>query len=135
MLLNLLNKEEKYNFLDLLLKVNSLDGELTEFEKRVIDKFKAEMGDDINKYRRSSKSTDELIGFFKDRSKTVKNIVYYNIAWSSYFDEFYSVEEHELLDKIVSGFEISNKKKVEIQKAVYADRDLREKIKRIISND
>lgn len=135
MLLNLLNKEEKYNFLDLLLKVTCLDGELTEFEKRVIDKFKAEMGDDINKYRRSSKTADELIEFFKDRSITVKNIVYYNIAWSSYFDEFYSVEEHELLDKIVLGFEITSKKKAEIQKAVYADRDLREKIKRIICND
>ena len=97
MLLNLLNKEEKYHFLDLLLKVNRLDGEITEFEKRIIDKFKAEMGDDIVKYRRSSKPEDELIEFFKDKSTTVKNIVYYNIVWSSYFDEFYSVEEHELL--------------------------------------
>ena len=135
MLLNLLNKEEKYHFLDLLLKVNSLDVEITEFEKRIIDKFKAEMGDDIVKYRRSSKPEDELIEFFKDKSTTVKNIVYYNIVWSSYFDEFYSVEEHELLAKIVVGFEISNKQKIEIQKAVYADRDLRERIKRIICND
>lgn len=135
MLLNLLNKEEKYNFLDLLLIVNSLDGELTDFEKRVIDKYKAEMGDDINKYRRSTKKAEELIEFFKERSRTVKNIVYYNIVWTSYSDEFYSVEEHELLDNIVLAFEISNKKKIEIQKAVYADRDLREKVKRIICND
>lgn len=135
MLLNLLNKEEKYHFLDLLLIVNSLDGELTDFEKRVIDKYKAEMGDDINKYRRSSKKAEELIEFFKERSRTVKNIVYYNIVWTSYSDEFYSVEEHELLDNIVLAFEISNKKKIEIQKAVYADRDLREKVKRIICND
>lgn len=132
MLLDMLSKEEKYYFLDLLNKVNSVDGELNDFEKRVINRFKSEMGDDISRYRKSNLTSDKLIEYFSSRSKQVKNIVYYNILWASLSDEFYSVEEHLLLDQIVHAFGITNKKRIELQKAVYADRDLREKIKRIV---
>ncbi len=132
MLLNLLSKEEKYYFLDLLMKVNSIDGELNDFEKMAIERFKSEMGDDISRYRKSNLSSDKLIEYFAQKSKQIKNIVYYNIIWASLSDEFYSVEEHLLLDQIVHAFGITNKKRIELQKAVYADRDLREKVKRIV---
>ena len=132
MLLNLLSKEEKHYFLDLLMKVNSIDGELNDFEKMAIERFKSEMGDDISRYRKSNLSSDKLIEYFAQKSKQIKNIVYYNIIWASLSDEFYSVEEHLLLDQIVHAFGITNKKRIELQKAVYADRDLREKVKRIV---
>lgn len=132
MLLNLLSKEEKYYFLDLLMKVNSIDGELNDFEKMAVERFKSEMGDDISRYRKSNLSSDKLIAYFSEKSKQIKNIVYYNIIWASLSDEFYSVEEHLLLDQIVHAFGITNKKRIELQKAVYADRDLREKVKRIV---
>lgn len=132
MLLNLLSKEEKYYFLDLLMKVNSIDGELNDFEKMAVERFKSEMGDDISRYRKSNLSSDKLISYFSEKSKQIKNIVYYNIIWASLSDEFYSVEEHLLLDQIVHAFGITNKKRIELQKAVYADRDLREKVKRIV---
>ena len=132
MLLNLLSKEEKYYFLDLLMKVNSIDGELNDFEKMAVERFKSEMGDEISRYRKSSLSSDKLIDYFAQKSKQVKNIVYYNIIWASLSDEFYSVEEHLLLDQIVHAFGITNKKRIELQKLVYADRDLREKVKRIV---
>lgn len=135
MLLNLLTKEEKINFLELVLKVNSLNNEVSDFEKRTLDKYKAEMGDDILKFKRSNKTPDQVIAFFKDKSKLIKNIVYYNITWLSLCDDYYCVEQHEVLDKMVEEFGITKKKKEEIQKAVYADRDLRELIKRVIYND
>ena len=132
MLLNLLSKEEKYYFLDLLMQVNSIDGELNDFEKMAIGRFKSEMGEDINRYRKSNLTSDKLIDYFSQKSKQVKNIVYYNIVWASLSDEFYSVEEHLLLDQIVHAFGITNKKRIELQKLVYADRDLREKVKRTV---
>ena len=133
MLLSLLSKEEKYYFLDLLSKVISSDGPVSDYEKKVIELFKAEMGSDITKYRRSNQSTDQLINYFSDKSKAIKNVVYYNISWASLTDEFYSVEEHLILDDIQHVFGITNRKKMELLKAVYAERDLREKIKRIVA--
>lgn len=133
MLLSLLSKEEKYYFLDLLSKVICSDGPVSDYEKKVIDLFKAEMGSDITKYRRSNQNTEQLINYFTDKSKAIKNVVYYNISWASLTDEFYSVEEHLILDDIQRAFGITNRKKMELLKAVYAERDLREKIKRIVA--
>lgn len=133
MLLSLLSKDEKYYFLDLLSKVICSDGPVSDYEKKVVDLFKAEMGSDIAKYRRSNQNTEQLINYFTDKSKAIKNVVYYNISWASLTDEFYSVEEHLILDDIQRAFGITNRKKMELLKAVYAERDLREKIKRIVA--
>ena len=133
MLLNLLSKEEKMYFIDLLRKVLIIDGPTNEFEKQVQAKFQSEMGSDINKYRMSLLTTEKLIEYFSAKSKGVKNIVYYNLVAASLYDEFYSVEEHLLLDQIQKSFEITDKKKIELVKAVYAERDLKEKVKRIVN--
>ena len=133
MLLNLLSKEEKMYFIDLLRKVLIIDGPTNEFEKQVQAKFQSEMGSDINKYRMSMLTTEKLIEYFSAKSKGVKNIVYFNLVAASLYDEFYSVEEHLLLDQIQKSFEITDKKKIELVKAVYAERDLKEKVKRIVN--
>lgn len=133
MLLNLLSKEEKMYFIDLLRKVLIIDGPTNEFEKQVQAKFQSEMGSDISKYRMSLLTTEKLIEYFSAKSKGVKNIVYYNLVAASLYDEFYSVEEHLLLDQIQKSFQITDKKKIELVKAVYAERDLKEKVKRIVN--
>lgn len=133
MLLNILSKEEKYYFIDLLTKVFVVDGSVSDYEKHILEMYKTEMGEDINKYRRSSLSFEELLEYFSTKPKTIKNIVYYNITWVSLSDEFYSVEVHLTLDQIQHEFIITNKKKIELLKAVYAERDLKEKVKRLVS--
>ena len=133
MLLNLLSKEEKMHFIDLLRKVLIIDGPANEFEKQIQAKFQSEMGSEISKYRMSLLTTEKLIEYFSAKSKGVKNIVYYNLVAASLYDEFYSVEEHILLDQIQKAFEITEKKKIELVKAVYAERDLKEKVKRIVN--
>lgn len=133
MLLNLLSKEEKMYFIDLLRKVLIIDGPTNEFEKQVQAKFQSEMGSEISKYRMSLLTTEKLIEYFSAKSKGVKNIVYYNLVAASLYDEFYSVEEHLLLDQIQKSFAITDKKKIELVKAVYAERDLKEKVKRIVN--
>ena len=132
MLLNLLSKEEKTYFIDLLKKTIAIDGPINDVEKTVIAKLQAEMGEDIGKIRFSSLTTEKLIEYFAQKPKGVKNIVYYNLFAASLIDDFYNVEEHLLLEQIQESFGINQKTKTELCKLVYAERDLKEKIKRMI---
>ena len=76
---------------------------------------------------------EKLIEYFSGKSKVTKNLVFYNLIASSLNDEFYSVEEHIVMEKIQEGLEISTKKKNELMRAVYTERDIREKVKRVIT--
>ncbi len=133
MLLNLLTKEEKFYFIDLLVKVISIDGTANEMEMQIVNKLKYEMGEDALRYHKSSLSLEKLIDYFATKPKVTKNLVFLNLLSASLADEFYSVEEHFLLEQIQNSLEIPRKKRTELVKAVYSDRDLREKVKRIIS--
>ena len=134
MLLSLLSKEDKINFLDLLRHLILIDGEVGELEQQVQKKFKYEMGDDVLKYRHNGPvDTKKIIEYFASKSQTTQNLVYMNLVAASLEDEWYNVEQHFLLDEIQNAFNISNKKKIELMQIVYSDRDLRERAKRIIN--
>ena len=133
MLLSLLSKEEKMYFLDLLNELITADGNPTETELSIKNRLKYEMGDEILKYKRSSLSKDKLIEYFSKKSYPTKNLVYLNLVAASLNDDWYSVEEHLLLEKIQGALQISDKKRNELFKLVYSERDLREKVKRVIS--
>lgn len=133
MLLSLLQKEDKYYFLDLLRQLLLVDGESSEIEKQIFKKFKFEMGEDILKHRSNNLKTSQLIQYFEDKPQSVKNLVFMNLVSASLRDEWYNVEQHSLLEEIQNAFNISDKKKVELVKIVYAERDLREKAKRTIN--
>lgn len=133
MFLSLLSKEEKFYFIDLLVKVVNVDGDPTETEMQIINRLKYEMGEDVHRYRKSSMTLEKLIEYFANKPKATKNLVFMNLVSTSLYDEFYSVEEHLLIEQIQNSFEINNKKKSELMKIVYAERDLREKAKRTIS--
>lgn len=133
MLLSLLQKEDKYYFLDLLRQLLLVDGESSEIEKQIFKKFKFEMGEDILKHRSNNLKTSQLIQYFEDKPQSVKNLVFMNLVSASLRDEWYNVEQHSLLEEIQNAFKISDKKKVELVKIVYAERDLREKAKRTIN--
>lgn len=133
MFLSLLTKEEKHYFIDLLVKVVNVDGDPTETEMQIINRLKYEMGEDAIRYRKSNWSLEKLIDYFANKPKATRNLVFMNLVSTSLYDEFYSVEEHFLIEQIQNAFEITNKKKSELMKIVYAERDLREKAKRTIA--
>jgi len=133
MFLSLLSKDEKFNFIDLLIKVVSVDGEANETELQIVNRLKYEMGEDALRYKKSSQSLEKIIEYFSKKPKATKNLVFMNIVSASLYDEFYSVEEHLLIEQIQNSFEITNKKKADLMKVVYSERDLREKAKRIIA--
>ena len=133
MLLSLLQKEDKCYFLDLLRELLLVDGESSDVEKQIYKKFKFEMGEDILKNKNNGLKAPQLIAYFENKSQSIKNLVFMNLVSASLRDEWYNVEQHTLLDEIQQAFNISDKKKVELMKVVYAERDLREKAKRTIS--
>ncbi len=132
MLLHVLSKEEKFHFLDLLSKLFIADGPLTDSEKKLLNKLKTEMGEEIIKHKPSNLSFEKLVAYFSEKPKTTKNVVYYNLTWVSLLDDFYSIEVHELLDQMQQEFMITGKKKAEVIKLIGAEKDLHEKTKRFL---
>lgn len=131
MLINLLTKEDKFYFIDLLNLVASEDG-MSDKEIEIIKTFKLEMGEDAPKYHKSNLSLDKLMDYFSKKAPSVKNIVFMNLLASTLNDDFYSAEEHFLMEKIQTKFNISAKKRNDLMKIVYAERDLKEKAKRVV---
>ena len=133
MLLSLLTREEKKYFIDLLNRVVLVDGKATETEQKIFNRLKYELGESFNSYKLSTLSIDKLINYFAKKNDSTKRLVYMNVVALTLNDELYSLEEHLLIEKIQEAFGISEKKKKELMKLVYAERDLRENAKRLIS--
>ncbi|MBQ7277500.1 MAG: hypothetical protein IJS58_09690 [Bacilli bacterium] len=132
MLLSLLTKEEKIYFIELVRKFISIDGEVTDVEKAIVTKLRLEMGEDLEKAKSLKLDKDKLIEFYIDKTPTVKRIVFMNLLSASLQDEWYNVEQHLFLSEVQEKFEITDKKKRELMKVVYSERDLREKAKRVV---
>jgi hypothetical protein len=133
MFLSLLSKEEKSYFLDLITKLVSVDGEPNETEVQVINRLRYEMGEDAQRYRKGTQPLEKLIEYFAQKSKATKNLVFMNLVSVSLYDEFYSVEEHFLIEEIQKSFGLTDKKKADLMKIVYAERVYVKKAKRILS--
>jgi hypothetical protein len=136
MLLSLLSRKEKLKFLDMAMHMVSVDGEPTLVEQRLLNMMLAEVGDGIVAEYHFSLSQDlnETLEFFGNANKTVKNIVYYNLMKVAMTDDFYNTTEHFFLEEIRERFSIDEAKKKQLMNLVFAERDLRERAKRIVSH-
>lgn len=136
MLLSLLSRKEKLKFLDMAMHMVSVDGEPTTVEQRLLNMMLAEVGDGIvaEYHFALSKDLPETLHFFEEANKTVKNIVYYNLMKVAMTDDFYNTTEHFFLEEIRERFQIDEAKKKQLMNLVFAERDLRERAKRIVSH-
>ena len=135
MFLSLLNKKEMLKFLDLAIYMVDIDGEPTQYEKRILNKMIAELDEIKDEYSfRLTDSVENTIDFFAHTNKDVKNVVYLNLVIISMEDDLYNTSELLFLEKIQKKFDISAEKRRELISIVYAERDLREKANRIIKN-
>ena len=135
MLLNLLNKKEMLKFLDLAIYMVDIDGEPTQYEKTILNRMIAELDAVKDEYSfRLTDSVENTIEFFTKCNNVVKNVVYLNLVVISMEDDLYNTSELLFLEKIQKKFGISAEKRRELFSIVYADRDLKEKAKRIIKN-
>ncbi|MDE5855587.1 MAG: hypothetical protein K2H06_00920 [Anaeroplasmataceae bacterium] len=135
MFLSLLNKKEMLKFLDLAIYMVDIDGEPTQYEKRILNKMIAELDEIKDEYSfRLTDSVENTIDFFAHTNKVVKNVVYLNLVIISMEDDLYNTSELLFLEKIQKKLDISAEKRRELISVVYAERDLREKANRIIKN-
>ncbi|HRF70122.1 MAG: hypothetical protein K2P14_07500 [Anaeroplasmataceae bacterium] len=135
MFLSLLNKKEMLKFLDLAIYMVDIDGEPTQYEKRILTKMMAELDEVKDEYSfRLTDSVENTIDFFAKSNKVVKNVVYLNLVTISMEDDLYNTSELLFLEKIQKKFDISAEKRRELISIVYAERDLREKAIRVIKN-
>ena len=135
MLLNLLNKKEMLKFLDLAIYMVDIDGEPTQYEKTILNRMIAELEAVKDEYSfRLTDSVENTIDFFTKCNNVVKNVVYLNLVIISMEDDLYNTSELLFLEKIQKKFGISAEKRRELFSIVYAERDLKEKAKRIIKN-
>ena len=135
MFLSLLNKKEMLKFIDLAIYMVDIDGEPTQYEKRILNKMMAELDEIKDEYSfRLTDSVENTIDFFAHANKVVKNVVYLNLVIISMEDDLYNTSELLFLEKIQKKFDISAEKRRELISIVYAERDLREKANRIIKN-
>ena len=133
MLLSLLPKEDKIYFIELVKQLVLVDGEETDAEKKIVKKLRLELGEEIEKAKKLNLSCDQLIEYFINKSETTKRIVFMNLISASLQDEWYNVEQHMLLSDVQLKFGINDKQKNDFMKIIYAERDLREKAKRIVN--
>lgn len=133
MLLSMLSRKEKLKFLDLAIHMVAIDGEATEFEKRILNIMLAEVGDEIIKEYTFSLSSnlEETIDFFTIASKPIRNVVLLNLFKITMFDDLYNATEHFFLDNIRRQFKISIAKRKELMGLIYDERDLKEKARRV----
>ena len=135
MLLSLLNKKEMLKFLDLAIYMVDIDGEPTQYEKTILNRMIAELEAVKDEYSfRLTDSVENTIDFFTKCNNVVKNVVYLNLVVISMEDDLYNTSELLFLEKIQKKFGISAEKRRELFSIVYAERDLKEKAKRIIKN-
>jgi hypothetical protein len=135
MLLNLLNKKEMLKFLDLAIYMVDIDGEPTQYEKTILNRMIAELEAVKDEYSfRLTDSVENTIDFFTKCNNVVKNVVYLNLVVISMEDDLYNTSELLFLEKIQKKLGISAEKRRELFSIVYAERDLKEKAKRIIKN-
>ena len=128
MFLSLLNKKEMLKFLDLAIYMVDIDGEPTQYEKRILNKMIAELDEIKDEYSfRLTDSVENTIDFFAHTNKVVKNVVYLNLVIISMEDDLYNTSELLFLEKIQKKFDISAEKRRELISIVYAERDLRDR--------
>lgn len=136
MLLSVLNRKEKLKFLDLAMRMVSVDGSPTELEQRLLNMMLAEVGDNIvaEYHFALSKNLKQTTDYFISSPNKVKNIVYLNLVKVAMSDDFYNTSEHEFLEELREKLGIDETKKKQLMRLVYMERDLRERAKRVVGH-
>lgn len=112
MFLNILNNEEKEDFLNLLINIANVDGDFNDLEKEQINVYVLEMGLSLKEKDQYKKKTKELIEFFSKSTIIVKKAIFVEIIALMIADGMQE-EETVLLNEIQKAFDFDDKFKNE----------------------
>lgn len=114
MFLQVMNKEEKEKFLELVYKVANIDGEFAEEEQEIIDSYKAELGIPVIP---ESSDIEGLLKYFSDKASEIKKIVLFEIIGLINADDKIDVNEKMVLEKMQDVFGLKKEMVDKIQDA------------------
>ena len=103
MFTNLFNEEEKKNFLELVYRIASCDGEYEDEEKELVNSYKKELGIDTVP---DTSSMDQLISYFSDKSESLKRIVFFELYGMVMADGKIDNEESAVVEEIEKKFNL-----------------------------
>lgn len=105
MFLNLINKEEKENFLELVYKIASCDDEFSEEEEEILNNYKLELGIETVP---DTKPAEKLIAYFADRETQLKKVVFFELYGMIMADGMMVDDENAMLEKIKEAFALGD---------------------------
>lgn len=110
MFVNLFNLEEKENFMELIYKIATCDGEYASEEEELVNNYKIELGLD---YIPDTKSVDELIESFSGKDIRIKKILFFELYGMIMADGIIANKENDILENL--------KVKLSLDENIYSD--------------
>lgn len=106
MFANLFNSEEKENFLELVYKIATCDGEYAAEEEELVNNYKIELS--INNIP-ETKSISELIEYFSHKETPLKKVVFFELYGMIMADSYIADNESKILDYLKEKFTLNEK--------------------------
>lgn len=106
MFLNLLSKEEKNGFLDLLYMTAKIDGDYSEKETERIKAYIVEMGINPENSEQNEEELSKVLLNFSKSNETIKKIVILELTALALVDGYKDTEK-ELIEEILNDFNLS----------------------------
>ena len=110
MYLRRLNREEQENFLELAYSAANYNDNFAKEQKGLINEYRNEMLLDKDEYQIQEKELNDILDFFADSAKEVKNAVFLEIMALILSDDIYCDLEQEIVAIIEDRLEISEGK-------------------------
>lgn len=110
MYLRRLNREEQENFLELAYCAANYNDNFAKEQKGLINEYRNEMLLDKDEYQIQEKELNDILDFFADSAKEVKNAVFLEIMALILSDDIYCDLEQEIVAMIEDRLEISEGK-------------------------
>jgi len=101
MFLQVMDKEEKEKFLELVYKVANADGEYAEEEKEIVNSYMKELSIDTIK---DTLDIESLLLYFSTKAETLKRIVAFEIFGLIQSDEIIDGSEEQVLASMAKAF-------------------------------
>lgn len=106
MFVNVMNQEEKENFLELVYRMATCDGVYAEEEKELVTNYKLELNlKDIP----DTKTVSELLNYFSEKSSALRKIVFFELYGMIMADGEIEKNEKEIMSELKTKFALDEK--------------------------
>lgn len=105
MFLQVMNREEREKFLELIYKVANIEGEYAEEEKELIDSYKNEL--ELTEILDTG-NIEGLIEYFSSKTTEMKKIILFEVIGLINVDDKIVKEEEDIFKKLVESFGVDN---------------------------